>query len=210
MKAIFSLITILVILLGGVFVADKMGLLSVSDIFGLNDELKIDQTENVVTEIKNISKFTTANYYEELTLTKKKASSVVDNKITSKISSFLGVNVKKLVQDEICIIVNGKVRAGYDLSVLTDDAISVSNDTLSIKLPEVQVFDAIINPTDVDIFVEDGKWSHDEVTSIKQEARECIIADAEKAGIIEKAEESGKKQLTNLFKSFGFKEVILQ
>ena len=210
MKVIFSLIITLVILLGGVFVADKMGLISVLDMFGLNDELKIDQTENVVTEIKNISKFTTANYYEELTLTKKKANSIVDTKTTSKIFSFIGINVKKMVQDEICIIVNGKVRAGYDMSALTDDAISISNDTLSVKLPEIQIFDAIINPTDVDIFVEDGQWSHDEVTSIKQEARERIIADAEKAGIMKKAEESGKKQLTNMFKSFGFKEVILQ
>ena len=40
-----------------------------------------------------------------------------------------------------------------------------------------------------------------------EKAKKRIVKDAKKDGILEKATESGKKQLTELFKAFGFKEV---
>lgn len=171
-------------------------------------ELTIDKTANVVTEVKKISKFTTACYYEEVTLVEKKANEVTDNVAGNYLASLMGK--KSLVEDEICIIANGKVRAGYNFDKLADDAIKVTGDTLEVALPPVEIFDIVVNPSNFDIYVNDGNWSHDQVTKIQEKAKAKIEDDAKKAGIMEKAKDSGEEQLVNLFKTFGFGTVILK
>lgn len=42
-----------------------------------------------------------------------------------------------------------------------------------------------------------------------KKAGKSIVKDVMKDGILDKARESGKKQLTELFKAFGFKEVYV-
>lgn len=210
MKKLLFIIILLGLIAGGAYIANNMGYLSFLGNFTKKSEIKIDKTANVVTEIKKISKFTTACYYDELTLTSKKKSQLGKNKAVSAISSLFGSTTKKYLENELCLIVKGKVRAGYDLQSLSDSTITIKGDTLQVKLPEVQIFEATVNPSDVDVFIEDGTWSHQEVTNVKQQASKKLTEDAKKAGILTKAEEAGKKQLTNLFKSFGFKEVILE
>ncbi len=181
------------------------------DIFGLfkDEGLTIEKTENVITEVKRISKFTTACYYEEITLVKTKPNKVVDNVLGEFLQSAFGQD-RPLVTDELCIIMNGKVRAGYDLSQIEQNALTVAGDTLKVKLPQPQIFEVIVNNTDCDVFVSDGNWEHSEVISVQKEAKARISRDAEKAGILQKARKSGEAQLITLFKSFGFKEVVLQ
>ena len=74
----------IVILAGGAFVLYKLG------VFGKKDELSIDKTANVVTEIKKISEFTSACYYEEIILQESKASSVVDNSAGKTVAGWFG------------------------------------------------------------------------------------------------------------------------
>lgn len=211
MKKIIGLIILIIVIVGvGLFVANKMGAISLFGFSKINDEVKIDKTANVVTEIKNISKFTTAYYYEELTLEEKKKNSLVNNKIGNTIASWLGKSKEGLIQDELCLIVNGKVRAGYDLSAIQQEDILINGDTLIVKLPKVVIFDVVANPSNVDIFIEDGDWSHQEIAKIQSRAKNRLEADAKKSGILETAKKSGEKQLKILFKTFGFKQVILK
>lgn len=191
MKKLLFIIILLGVIAGGAYVTNNMGYLAYLSNFTKKSEIKIDKTANVVTEIKKISKFTTAYYYEEQLQTGKKHRIIVDD-------------------DECDLIVKGKVRAGYDLESLSDSTITIKGDTLQIKLPEVQIFEATVNPSNVDVFVEKGKWSHEEYTYMIQLAQKKLIKDAKKAGILTKAEKAGKTLLTNLFKSFGFKEVVLE
>lgn len=208
MKYIIKLVVFLVVVAAaaGAFLYFNPSMNPFADLFG--KELKIDKTANVVTEVKKISKFTTACYYEEVTLVEKKANEAVDNTAGKYVASLLGK--KNLVEDEICIIANGKVRAGYDFEKLADDAITVSGDTLEVKLPEVEIFDIVVNPSNFDIYVNDGNWTHEQVTKIQGKAKAKIEEDAQKAGIIEKAKTSGEEQLVNLFKTFGFGTVVLK
>ena len=196
-KIIVTIVVILLVLAGGAFAAYKFGLFD-----SKGEELKIDKTANVVTEIKKISEFTSACFYEEIILTEKKAS---DN-VTNKVTGFFGKK-EAVCKDEIVIIANGKVRAGFNLQNLKDENIVVKGDTLSINLPKVEIFDVIVNPSDFDIYIEEGKWSQDQVTKIENKAIERVKADAVKDGIMKKAEESGIKKLTEIFKTFGFSEV---
>lgn len=198
-KIIVTLVIIVVVLAGVAFTGFKLGLFGSTD-----DELTIDKTANVVTEIKKISEFTSACFYEEIVLTDTKATDNVGNKVA-------GMFGKKeaAFKDEIVIIANGKVRAGFNLQNLSDEAIVVTGDTLSLTLSPVEIFDVIVNPSDFDIFVENGKWSQEQVTKIENEAIDKIKADAINDGIMTKAEESGIKKLTEIFKTFGFSEVFI-
>ena len=110
---------------------------------------------------------------------------------------------------EIVLITRGKVRAGYDLSKITEQHLKISNDTISVLLPAPEVFDAIINPSDNDIFIEEGQWSHEEITAMQVNCRERLLNNALERGILEKANKLGEEKIKNLFKSLGFAEVLV-
>lgn len=150
------------------------------------DDIVIDKTVTVVDEIRKISEFTSACYYEEMVL---------------------GYRKKK--KDEMVLIANGKVRAGFDLSNIKPDDVIINGDSLLIALEPAKIFDIIINPSGYDVFVEKGKWSHDQMTTIKDDARNKLAANANAYGILDKATEYGIEKLSAVIKSFGYKEAVI-
>ena len=202
-KGIIVAVVAIVILVGGAFVLYKLG------VFGKKGELSIDKTANVVTEIKKISEFTSACFYEEVILQETKASSVVDNSAGRKVASWLGKDSKELMSDQLVIVANGTVRAGFRLDQLDENKITITADTLSLVLPKAEIFDVIVNPSDFDIYIEDGNWDHEKVVEVENRAIDQVKSDAIKEGILEKATETGIKRLTEMFKAFGFAEVII-
>ena len=202
-KGIIIAVVAIVILVGGAFVLYKLG------VFGKKDELSIDKTANVVTEIKKISEFTSACFYEEIILQETKASSVVDNSAGRKVASWLGKDSKELMSDQLVIVANGTVRAGFRLDQLDENKITITADTLSLVLPKAEIFDVIVNPSDFDIYIEDGTWDHEKVVEVENRAIDQVKSDAIKEGILEKATETGIKRLTEMFKAFGFSEVMI-
>ena len=202
-KGIIIAVVAIVILAGGAFVLYKLG------VFGKKDELSIDNTANVVTEIKKISEFTSACYYEEIILQESKASSVVDNSAGKTVAGWFGKDSKDLMSDQLVIVANGTVRAGFRLDQLDEDKITITGDTLSLILPKAEIFDVIVNPSDFDIYIEDGTWDHEKVVEVENRAIDQVKNDAIKEGILEKATETGIKRLTEMFKAFGFSEVMI-
>ena len=101
------------------------------------------------------------------------------------------------------------MRAGFDLSKVTEDKINIKNDTIGITLPEPEIFDVIINPSDYEMYIEEGKWSHEEVTALQTNYRAQLLAKAQERGILNKAKEAAKKRLESLFMTFGFTVVEL-
>lgn len=202
-KGIIIAVVAIVILAGGAFVLYKLG------VFGKKDELSIEKTANVVTEIKKISEFTSACYYEEIILQESKASSVVDNSAGKTVAGWFGKDSKDLMSDQLVIVANGTVRAGFRLDQLDEDKITITGDTLSLILPKAEIFDVIVNPSDFDIYIEDGTWDHEKVVEVENRAIDQVKNDAIKEGILEKATETGIKRLTEMFKAFGFSEVMI-
>lgn len=176
----FITIAVLAAIAAALFFTMKKGMFN----FFKGSELKIDKTPTVIAEITKISEFTSACFYEEIILQEKKS--------------------RLLLTDEIVIIANGKVRAGFNLKKLTENDVLVSGDTLTVNLPEAEIFDVIVNPSDFDIYIEDGKWDEQTVTALKNKAITQIKEDAIKDGILEKANKSGVKKLSEMFKAFGF------
>ena len=150
------------------------------------EDIVIDKTATVVEEIRKISEFTSACYYEEMVL-----------------------GYKKKKKDEMVLIANGKVRAGFDLSTIKADDVIINGDSLFVALEPAKIFDIIINPSGYDVFVEKGKWSHNQMTTIKDDARNKLAANANAYGILEKATEIGTEKLSAVLKTFGYKEVVV-
>lgn len=198
MGKIATLVLIAGLLVGGWYYIQSFGF----NLFGLSfgGELKIDNTANVVEKIKEISEFTTACYYEEAVLK--------ESKVEKNEGGFLGL-VDTETSKEIVIIAKGKVRAGFDLSKVTEDKINIKNDTIGITLPEPEIFDVIINPSDYEMYIEEAKWSHEEVTALQTNYRAQLLAKAQERGILNKAKEAAKKRLESLFMTFGFTVVEL-
>ena len=172
--------------------------------------LIIDKTETIVNEIRGISEFTTACFYEEKAMIGNKYQT--KETVTSNLMDLLGLpktgEHKELAR--IAYITKGKVRAGYDLSKIDDSGIRVSKDTLFVSLPKPEIFDVIVNPSDIREFDRQGQWSEDEINRIISKAKDEIRMDALSYGLMDKASTTGEDKLVALFKSFGFNQVILE
>ncbi len=163
---------------------------------------KIADTKNVVEHVREISEFTTACYYEEFV--------VHETKMVAK-EGLLGFHKEQpdSAQNELVLLLKGIARAGFDLSKLTEGNLVAKSDTLTINLPAPELFDVIINPSDYEVFVEKGKWSHEEIQTFQVQAKEQLRTHALEEDIIGKAKTEGKERLANLFKTFGYKVVVV-
>lgn len=170
-----------------------------------DEGLKIDETANVVTEIRKIAQFTSACYYEDVILKDKKANESLGGKVVNSFSK----KDKPILEDEIVIVASGNVRAGFDLSKLSEKNIVIRDSVLEVTLPKAEIFEVIVNPSGFDVYVEDGTWSHEQVTKVENKAMNKIRKDAISDGLLEKATELGVTKLTELFKTFGYKEVVI-
>ena len=165
--------------------------------------LKIGETPNVVEKIKKISELTTYTYIEEFVIKDTK----MEAKEPGMLSFFRKSEVPDSTRSEIVIITRGVVRAGYDLAKIQDGDLKISNDTISVVLPATEIFDVIINPSDNDIFIEEGKWSHEEITALQVDCKNTLLNNANESGILENAHKFGKEKVENLFRTFGFNVV---
>lgn len=171
------------------------------------NKIAIMDTATVVVEIKKISEFTTYTYIDELIIHKNKTEAKEAK------DGLLGIGKRDAVPDslrsEIVMIVSGVTRVGYDLGKLTENDIKISRDTISVNLPAVEIFDVIVNPSNTKMFVEEGKWSHEEVTALQVDCRNRMHQNALDRGILKKADEVGTEKVENLFKALGFKVVTV-
>jgi hypothetical protein len=156
----------------------------------------IDKTVNVIEKINRLAEFSTATYYEDYVITKKKTRETM----------VFGLKIND-VEDELVLITRGKIRAGFDLSKLQTNDIIADSVSITLKLPKAQILDIITNPSDFETFEENGDWTYEEVTKCKNEVRAIIEKNALEGGIIELAEKTGKEKLTSFMKGLGFKTV---
>lgn len=211
-----------------VFVFDpfKLGINFIGKLF--DDKMELAKTANVVSEIKKISEFTTACFYEDKIIDhtrykhfERKVSGGLLSSAKNAAMKLTGAGHGSAASDVVTVrdstktgrfiwIVKTNVRAGYDFSKVEEGDLLVSGDTLSIKLPEVEIFDILANPSDWEPYYREGYFNDAEIREIQSHAKEIIREDAIASGLLEKAESFGKESLIALFKTFGFSEVILQ
>ena len=169
------------------------------------EKVVIDQTPILIKNIKTIAQLVTVTSYDEVVV-----DSLVYNKAAEIFDLFRSVSPMAILpspQKQLVLIGRGKVLAGTNLQKLNDQSIVIHNDTAWIQLPQAEILEAIINPSDFETFEESGKWSDDEVIAVKVKARNKMISRAIERGILEKAEKKANAVIENFLHSAGFKVV---
>jgi hypothetical protein len=200
MKKLIVRIISIVVLVTAICLFLKFSNFDFSGISGLfkAKPISIDKTAYMVEEIHRLAELTAITYYGDYVIVKKKQREV----------TAFGKRLYN-TENELVLIVKGKVRAGFDLSKLQEQDIKSDSASITIRLPKVQLLDVITNPSDFETFEENGSWSHEEVTKYKSEARTTIEQNAIKIGILEAAEKTGKENLASFLKALGFKNVVI-
>jgi Protein of unknown function (DUF4230) len=87
--------------------------------------------------------------------------------------------------------------------------IFIKKDSVSVLLPKVKILEAIANPSDYELFTEEGNWTPDEVNAVKVRAREKMIARSMQQGVLEKAAVKSKSIMESFLRSAGFKRIAV-
>lgn len=133
---------------------------------------------------------------------------------------FLSVSAEEMVDtvrkgffsdDELVRIYYGTLRLGIDMQKLSDDAITVQGDTLTARLPKVTLLDKdFIDEAKTKSFYESGKWTPQAHQALYQKAHRQMLTHCLTKENVNAAQSNAESQLSNLFKSLGYQNVILR
>lgn len=157
--------------------------------------LDIDSTPIHVESIKTIAEISTVSYRDEV---------VVDTLELHKGSfDFMSPSdwndhvIERGVKRRLTIIFRGEVLYGLDL---TDDNYNVrqNEDTLWLTVPEPEVLDVIITPSETEVFQETGRWSDGDRKKLEAKAIHKLKTNANDFGLAKKAKENAQRLLEKL------------
>jgi hypothetical protein len=112
--------------------------------------------------------------------------------------------------DELVRIYYGTLRLGIDMQQLSDDAITVKGDSVEVILPKVGLLDKdFIDEAKTKPFYESGKWSPQAHDALYRKAQSQMLQHCLTKENVKTAEVNAEIQVSNLFKSLGYKNVVL-
>ena len=196
------MIILLLVIIGWLFTKFKV-LPSLNNIFKPKPVL-IENTPVVVKQIQAIAQLITISAYEELVAD----TTVIDTK-SIDIPLLPPIQLSAIPR-KLVIIGKSTTNIGIDMQQLRDSDISGTKDSIHIILPAAQVLDVIINPSDVEVFIEEGTWDNTAVTNLKNKIRYLAVADAMSRGLLAQSERKAVDVLTNFFKAAGYNKVVIQ
>lgn len=132
---------------------------------------------------------------------------------------FLSISAEEMVDtvrkgfftdDELVRIYYGTLRLGINMQHLRDDAITVKGDSIEVILPKVGLLDKdFIDESKTKSFYESGKWTPQAHQALYQKAHRQMLQHCLTPENVSAAQSNAEPQLTNLFKSLGYKNVVL-
>lgn len=170
--------------------------------------MQIKDTALIVQETKKIAQLFACKFYSEIAIDSTKYLYTDNIDYKKSILSFSRSNYKDSTAAKIVLIASGNCYAGTDLDKMK--IISSVKDSIILTIPNAQILNTVVNPSDFTIFYDDGNWSKDEVTAVKQRARAKIKSFALNNKIIQKANEKTLKLLTSFLQSVGYKSVKIE
>ena len=204
MKWLRNLLIIIIVIAIAYWLFTKYNALpSFSDLFKPKP-VTIENTPVVVKQIQAIAQLVTISAYQELVAD----TTVTDTRIINiplLPAIPLSGPTRKLV-----IIGKSTVNIGINMQQLRDNDLSGTKDSIHIVLAPAQILDAIVNPSDVEIFIETGVWDNTAVTNLKNKIRYLAINDAMSRGLLAQSENKAVDVLTNFFKAAGYNKVVIQ
>ncbi len=152
----------------------------------------------VVKEIKSLNRLETAQFTVE---------KIIDAGTSGNAFEDL------LFGDRLLFIAHGQVIAGFDLSKLTENDISISESEIEIVLPQPEIFFVRLDSEQSRVYDRQqgllARGDKDLESAARLEAEKTIRQAACESGILTEATENGRKQLTTILRSFGFESVTI-
>ena len=143
----------------------------------------------IVESIRAMQQFVTASYYEELPI------------VSTKDRQW------PIPDDDLVIIYNVTIEAGFDLSRLTEADVTLQGDSaISVRLPAPGILTRRCNPSDKTVFHDSDKWSQTDLDKMHQRALDQVEHHALRDGLMTDAIANGCGCITRLLCSFGFEQ----
>jgi hypothetical protein len=164
----------------------------------------IENTPILIKEIRELTQLITVTSFDEVVVDSVKPSTDMLNAI-----SRMALNPLAPAKDRIVIIARGSVQAGTNLRYLVETDIFVEEDSVTIRLPQAEILEVIVNPSGFSTFTETGVWSPDAVNLVKAKAKRVIEYRAIQKNILQMAESRSRMLMENFLRSAGFKKVTI-
>ena len=162
--------------------------------------LKIIPTETILQQVQTLSELVTVKY------TLQKVVVFEDPKYWA--------GIIPLGENRLTLLAQGIVKAGVDLSQLTEDDIRVANRGITLTLPKPVVLESHLEERSTQVL--DWRtgllrsFDKDLEQNVRREALLEITRTARQAGIEQEAGERARTQLANLLKLLGFERVEIR
>lgn len=119
-----------------------------------------------------------------------------------------------LYGDRILLIAHGEVIAGFNLEHISQDDITITGDTITMKLPPPQILLTRIDNEKTRVYDRNqgllSRGDKDLETEARIAAEQTIQEAACEADILQEASDNARKQLITLLRAFGFTTVTLE
>ncbi len=143
----------------------------------------------IVESIRSMQQFVTASYYEELPI------------VSTKDRQW------PIPDDDLVIIYNVTIEAGFDLSRLTEADVTLQGDSaISVRLPAPGILTRRCNPSDKTVFHDSDKWSQADLDKMHQQALDQVGHHALRDGLMTDAIANGCGCITRLLCTFGYEQ----
>jgi len=206
-KSIRNIIISILLLIVIVFVLRKLDVIpSFHDVFAPKPVV-IDNTPILIKDIKQISQLFTITVYDEVVMDSTKYA---QQNVLSKILQYTVPGTAPTGFAKVVLVAKGKVIAGTDLQKITETDVFVEKDSVSLQLPQAQILDVIVNPSDVSTFSETGDWLPDEITQVKSRIKNKLVQRALEQEVLKKANTQGVAIMENFLRTLGYKKVVVR
>jgi hypothetical protein len=119
-----------------------------------------------------------------------------------------------LAGDRLLLVVHGEVIAGMDLSKLQPSDVVVSGRSVSIHLPQAEIFTTRLDNAKTRVYSRDtGLFSTADPNlegEVRQEAERQLQAAALQDGILKTADKNARQTLTSMLTGLGFRNVEIR
>jgi hypothetical protein len=123
-----------------------------------------------------------------------------------------GVRVLVPGQDRVVLIVNGKLRAGVDLTRVEPRNVAIDGTSIRIVVPKPTIYSIELLPAESRVYDAERSWVFSDYTGLEVEAmdqarRELAAPNPTNTRMLETAEAVARLQLTNFLRDLGFQRV---
>lgn len=158
-------------------------------------DFKLEHSPLHVERIESIAEIATISYSDEVVVDTIEYYKNTEDLLTGSISKLLDPKDFKYgltpnnIKRRLSLIVKGELRVGFDfknspMKVIENDS------SIQLILPKANVLDILVNPSDTEIFQENGKWNDFEVAFLQKRAKQKLLHNMLQLDLIKRAEEN--------------------